>query len=125
MSGKEMRTRKTKTPSVRDKLSEQFLKALEEDFRLHGAKVLAEMREAAPERYAELAGKVITSAADPPDPNDLAGAETMHELALRMVRQIGFEAPDEASIHEAHAAVDSFVAALEVIRDRRQGGEFN
>jgi hypothetical protein len=46
-----MKQRKTETgkPTLRERLSQKFLEALEADFQLHGISVLEKMRETHPE----------------------------------------------------------------------------
>ena len=116
-------TRKPKStqPNARERLSKSFLEALGADFQAHGADVIGKMRETHPERYAELAGKLIMTIEQPPD--GFENANTMQDLAVQLLKMAGC---DEGSItdtmvEQATKAYDSFVAKLEAIRDAAQG----
>jgi hypothetical protein len=54
--------KKTGEPSLREKLSQSFLEALTADFAINGPAVIEKMRATHPERYAELAAKMIMTA---------------------------------------------------------------
>jgi hypothetical protein len=114
-----MKTRKPKTsePSLRDKLSRNFLEALEADFRAYGVTVLERMRESSPERYCELAGKLIMSAE--PQPDGFEQCNSMEEIGLKLLKSVGVdeEAATDDMIEAAIVANDKFIARLEAIRD--------
>jgi hypothetical protein len=112
--------RKTKSgePSLREKLSQKFLEALQEDFEVYGKSVLEKMRESHPERYAELAAKMIM-AAEPPERKDGFGSDTsMEAVGRRLLQSIGVIEPTDSQIEQAIAANDEFIGQLEAIRDR-------
>jgi hypothetical protein len=98
---------KPNEPSLRERLSQKFLEALEADFKIYRANVLERMRETHPERYAELAGKLIMTSEPRPD-----GFEA----------EVGLDAPTDDQIAEAIKANDRLIVQLEAIRDKAQGG---
>src|SRR5262249_18905643 len=63
LRGPRMKARKPKTnePSPRDKLAAGFLKAFESDFEAHGVDVIERLREKHPDRYADLAARLIAT----------------------------------------------------------------
>jgi hypothetical protein len=115
-----MKPRKTKTgePSLRDRLSASFLRAFESDFEVHGVNVIEQMRQKAPEKYAELAARLIAVAEEPPSAGDFSKCETMQDIGRKLLEQIGLSDPDDDAIAEAVQLNDGFVSALEAIRDR-------
>jgi hypothetical protein len=117
--------RKTKSgePSLREKLSQRFLEALEEDFQVYGVTVLQKMRESHPERYAELAAKMIMSSEPKQDPKGIAGAKSMEEVGRILLQQVGLPDPTDEQIEQALEANSVFLAQLEEIKDRAQFGE--
>jgi hypothetical protein len=114
---------KSGEPSLRERLSQKFLEALQEDFELYGKTVLEKMRESHPERYAELAAKMIMTAEPQQNPTGIGGANSMHDVGARLLQSIGMVEPDDAAIAAAIEANDAFLAALEAIRDRAPFGE--
>jgi hypothetical protein len=110
-----MKPRKPKSgePSLREKLSQKFLEALEADFQLHGLTVLEKMRESSPERYAELAAKMIMSAEPQSEQKGFAGANSMQDVGRRLLQSVGIVEPDNAAIEAAIAANDRFIEQLE------------
>lgn len=112
-----MRPRKNKgiEPSLRDKLSESFLRAFQSDFAAHGNEVIEKMRATHPERYAELAGKLIMAVDQKPDMGPFGKVESLHELGVELMRQVGEVAPREDQIEAAILANDNFIARLNEI----------
>jgi hypothetical protein len=109
--------RKTKPsePSLRTKLSQSFLETLEEDFRLYGKAVIEEMRQKDPTRYAELAGKLIMATEPPVNAISFKEAESLHEIAVRLLQSFGVREPDEDSIQQAMEANTAFIDRLTAI----------
>src|SRR5262249_10396010 len=105
-------------PSLRERLSQSFLEALEADFRLHGKGILEQMRQTHPERYAELAGKLIISA-EPLAKNDFASANSMEEIGIRLLEAIGISRDliTPNMIEQAIAAQSQFNEKLEQIAE--------
>jgi hypothetical protein len=85
-----MKARKAKG-SLRERLSQKFLEALEADFKVHGAIALEKMRESHPERYAELAGKLIMTTAEPDGPMDFSKCNTMEDIGLKLLQSTGLQ----------------------------------
>jgi hypothetical protein len=52
---------KAAEPSLRDQLSENFLSALQSDFAANGAEVIQQLRLKSPEKYAEIAARLIAA----------------------------------------------------------------
>jgi hypothetical protein len=119
----QMKPRKQKSgePSLRERLSQKFLEALEADFQLHGTTILERMRESHPERYAELAAKLIMTAEPKQEPQGLAAASSMHDVGQRLLQSIGCVEPTEEQIQAAIVANDEFIAQLEAIRAKAEG----
>jgi len=104
---------KAAEPSLRDKLSKNFLEALEADFREYGKDVIEQMRTRDPTRYAELAGKMIMAVE--PREQSLENARNMHEVAIALLKSVGFVEPDDNSIEQAIKANDAFINRLQAI----------
>jgi hypothetical protein len=115
-----MKPRKTKSaePSLRERLSKKFLEALEVDFQLHGATILERMRESHPERYAELAAKMIMTAEPPEQKDGFASDSSMEAIGRRLLKSIGLIEPTDEEVTAAIAANDEFIAKLEQICER-------
>src|SRR5262245_43286220 len=116
--------------SARDQLALKFLAALETDFALHGAGVIAKMRESHPERYAELAGKLILSAEPPKNTADINNAQSSEDIARSLLDSVDAD-PDKITPDMIAATIkanDAFVNTLESIarpaarREKGYGG---
>jgi hypothetical protein len=114
---------KSGEPSLRERLSQKFLEALEADFQLHGPTILERMRESHPERYAELAAKLIMSSEPQQNAKGLAAANSMEEVGRILLQQVGLPEPTAEEIEQAIQANDLFLEQLEAIKDRAQFGE--
>jgi hypothetical protein len=100
-------------PSLRDKLSHNFLEAFESDFRTNGLDVIQKLREKSPEKYAEIAARVI-AAVEPREPS-IENARNMYEVAAALLKSVGFTDPDDNSIEQAIKANDAFIDRLQNI----------
>src|SRR5262249_4510746 len=124
---KAMKPKKPKAsePSLRDKLSQAFLEALEADFREYGKSVIETMRQKDPTRYAELAGKLILTAEQPPAGIDFKSARSMEEIGKKLMQSVGMDeriiSPE--MVQAAIEANNAFIAQLEAIRDRHEHTE--
>jgi hypothetical protein len=109
-------------PSLRDKLSQGFLKALEEDFRLYGTGIIEKMRKSDPSRYIELCGKLVMTV-EQPDPDSFASARSMEELGRKLLKSVGTDENmmTDDMVEAAITANDHFIERLEQIRDAGQG----
>jgi hypothetical protein len=112
-----MKSRMTKNaePSLRGKLSEHFLSALQADFEINGAEVIAQLRLKSPEKYAEIAARLIASTE--PSANKRAEPTTVREIGVEMLMQVGCNEYDitDDMIEQALAANDRLVAELQTI----------
>ena len=89
-----MKTRKPKSgPSLRDKLSERFVLALESDFETHQDEVIKSLREKHIDRYADLIVRLIATREPESKPEGFAADKTMHEVGKRLLQSIGCEEP--------------------------------
>src|SRR5262245_39720581 len=105
---------KQSEPSLRDKLSQSFLKAFENDFADNGVAVIEALREKSPEQYAEIAARLI--AATEPQQEGFKG-KTKEEIGRRLLISAGcdeFEITDEM-IQDAIKANDVFVGRVDEI----------
>jgi hypothetical protein len=68
------------TPNLVDKLGDALLTAFQADFEVHGAKVVEQLREKFPEKYAELAAKLIAGAEQPASPGDFSRCRSVEEI---------------------------------------------
>lgn len=109
--------RKTQLGSPRAKLTADLLAAIQQDFALYGKGAIERLRAEKPDKYAELAAKFVLAESDPPNPNSLRDAQSMHDIGERLLRSIGVSEPTAKQVTEAIAANDVFVATLEKIRD--------
>src|SRR5262245_1819757 len=109
-----MKPRKPKNePSLRDKLSANFMKAFEEDFSANGVGVIEQLREKHPDKYAELAAKLIASASPPV--SVFAEAKSMDDIAHGLLKQVGIDNPSERQLEAALKLHDKFIQELEMI----------
>jgi hypothetical protein len=115
--------RKTKSePSLRDKLSAAYLEAFQKDFEANGVAVIEALRLKSPEKYSEIAARLI-AATEPLEKLDKNLGNSMKEIGCRLLQGVGLIEPSDEQIEEAIAANDVFVATLEAIRDRAPFGE--
>jgi len=110
-----MRTKKPKAaePSLRDKLSQNFLRAFEADFASYGAEVIEKLRESHPDRYAEVAVKLIASAQPPAGLFDKA--QSFEDIGAGLLKSVGLSDPTPEQIEAAITENDRFVTALQLI----------
>jgi hypothetical protein len=112
-----MKPRKSKSsgPSLRSRLSADYLKAFQSDFEENGPAVIAELRQKSPEKYAEIASRLIAQAEPPSD--DFDKAQSMRDLGIGLLKQVGMaeENITEQMIEAAIEAQDELVRKLELI----------
>ena len=113
-----MARRNNGEPTIRTKLSDSFVAALESDWQQNGSEVIKQLRESHVERYTELVGRIIVAeqnrAAAQPDtlmPTD------SHGIAVKLLEDIGLTEPDDDACQRALVAYDSLISTLEQIRD--------
>src|SRR5262245_6204581 len=107
------RKSKANEPSLRDRLSENFLRDFEADFAANGKAVIEQLREKYPDRYAAIATQLIASAEPPSGVFDKA--QSMADIGRGLLAQVGLTDPSETQIQMAIAANDRFVGELEQI----------
>jgi hypothetical protein len=118
LKSKRGQKQKTKEPSLRDKLSANWLSAFEADVAENAVQVVQLLRQKSPEKYAEVASKLIT--ATEPKPEGFASANSMQEIGRLLLKSIGLDDPTDEQIEAAVAANNDFIVQLEVIRDAAQ-----
>src|SRR5262249_35044033 len=91
-----------------------FLRDFEADFAENGAAVIAELRTKSPEKYAEIASRLI-AATEPPNPNDLSQAKSLFEVARMLLQGVGLHDPSDQQIEAAMAANNRLMCELEQI----------
>jgi hypothetical protein len=108
-----------KAPNLRDKLSQAFLSAFDADFQEHGVDVIQQLRAKDPVRYAELAGRLITAAQDPANPNDYSTCQSEEEIVRKLLLQVGMteEQLTPQALEQAGTANAEFIARLLVISE--------
>jgi hypothetical protein len=70
---------------------------------------------------AEVRGIVVKNVNLNTNAIDYAQAQSMHDIGRKLLQSVGFASPDDVSISAAIEANDTFIAALEAIRDSAQG----
>ena len=108
-----------KPASLRDRLSLAFLSAFDNDFQEHGVEVIAQLRTKDPVRYSELAGRLITAAQDPADPNNFSSCGSELDIARKLLLQVGMSeaAITDSALQLAAEANSELVARLLVISE--------
>jgi hypothetical protein len=108
-----------KAPNLRDKLSQAFLSAFDADFQEHGVDVIQQLRAKDPVRYAELAGRLITAAQDPANPNDYSNCQSEEEIVRRLLLQVGMTEDQltPQALEQAGTANAEFIARLLTIAE--------
>ena len=85
------------------------------DFSTYGVSVIEKLRERPPEKYAELAGKLVMTTEPPGEGFD--SAQTMQEIGLKLLKSVGCPegAATDEMIEQAVEANDEFIARLSAI----------
>jgi len=117
------RTRKIQTsePSLADRLTSQFIEALEKDWAEHGASVIEAVREKAPAKYAELIARLA-----PAEPHitsgqgDFRDCQSQSDIAINLLKQVGL--PDGAATPSMiEQAVEAQLLLLETLERIAKG----
>jgi hypothetical protein len=103
-------------PNLRDKLSENFLRFFTSDFEDNGIAAIEALRQKSPEKYSEIAARLIT--ATEPKPDGFNECQSMEDLGRKLLQSIGLNDPTEDQIEAAVEANNALIASLEAIRDR-------
>jgi hypothetical protein len=112
-----MKKPKANEPNLRDKLSGDVLKAFADDFSANGVSVIEKLREKSPEKYVELAAKLIAAAEALPDPSDFASAKSIEDVGRKLLVAVGvneYDATDDM-IEQALKAHKILIKRLEEI----------
>jgi DUF438 domain-containing protein len=98
-------------PNLIDKLGDAFVKAFEADFQTHGVSVIEQLREKFPERYAELAVKIIAAAEQPAVPGDYSRCKSVEDIGRLLLQQVNVpeEVMDEEMVARAIEANEAFI----------------
>jgi hypothetical protein len=120
-----MKPRKAKPtePLLIDELN-QPLRDIVNDIKAHGLDALQTVREKSPEKYLELATKLLPLVAQlNPAQSELAECKSVGDLGVQLLKSVGLteDQMDGDLIAEAVAANDAFIQRLEEIRDKSQG----
>jgi len=112
---------KANKPSLRDKLSANFLAAFESDFEKNGVAATEQLRLKSPEKYSEIAARLI--AATEPKAESYADCKSMPDVTRKLLKSVGCDEAlvSDEMIEAALAANDAFIARLQAIRDAAQG----
>lgn len=112
-----MKPRKPKAtePSLRDRLSANFLAAFQADFEANGVAVIEQLRLKSPEKYAELGAKLIAAAEPPTEGVDFSKAKSMQDIGRGLLKQVGLDDPTDAQIEAAIVANDNLIDTLTTI----------
>ena len=104
-------------PTLIDKLGDAFVKAFEADFQLHGVEVIEQLRQKAPEKYAEIATKLIAAAETPPSPGDYSRCKNVEDIGRMLLMQVDVleEHITEEMIARAVSANEDFIMRLKQI----------
>ena len=109
-----MRKSKPKSTPL-DRLSANFLAALDQDFQAHGIEAIQKLREESPAKYSEVASRLILSS-EPTEESDIGKAKTREELACMLLKSAGLEGkPSKRQLAAAAKANDQFTKRLERI----------
>ena len=109
-----MRKSKPKSSPL-DRLSANFLAALDQDFQEHGIEAIQKLREESPAKYSEVASRLIMST-EPADPLDMSKVQSREDIARLSLKSVGLEGePTKRQIAAALKANNQFTARLERI----------
>src|SRR5262249_54769010 len=98
-----------------DRLSANFLAALDQDFQEHGIEAIQKLRQDSPAKYSEIASRLILST-EPAHPLNVKEAKTKDELARMILKSVGLEGePTKRQIAAAVKANEAFTSRLERI----------
>ena len=105
--------------SPRNRLSQDLLRDLADDYAANGLAAIQEMRQKSPERYIETACKAIASAEEPDNENSFNSCQNMDDVGRKLLKTVGVDEPTVEQVALAVEANNAFVSRLEEIA---QGG---
>jgi hypothetical protein len=112
-------------PSLRDKLSANFLRAIADDFAANGVAAIEKLRERSPEKYCEISARLIAAIEPKPDGAGIETANSAREIAERCLQAVGCTEPTEEQIQAAIRQSDLYIAQLELIKSKAMGEEIH
>jgi hypothetical protein len=119
-----MKPRKTKAtePSLRDKLSAAFLEAFQADFEENGKAVIEALRNKSPDKYTEIAARLIAATEPQSQPTGFASCDSMEDIGVRLLESVGAprDTITEAMVQAAINANDAFLERLAQIAQDAQ-----
>jgi hypothetical protein len=116
------KARKASTASGNDprqKLTGDFVTALQADWQLHGPDIIEALRTQNPVKYAEIVSRLAVSEPMPP-PDDYSQCQTQLDIGRKLLGQVGVpeDAMTDSMIEQAAEANVAFVDRLELIAGR-------
>jgi hypothetical protein len=119
-----MKPRKPKTsePSLRDKLSAAFLEAFQSDFEANGVAAIEQLRNKSPDKYTEIAARLIAATEPQSQPTGFASCDSMEDIGVRLLESVGAprDTITEAMVQAAINANDAFLERLAQIAQDAQ-----
>lgn len=119
-----MKPRKPKTsePSLRDKLSAAFLEAFQSDFEANGVAAIEQLRNKSPDKYTEIAARLIAATEPQSQPTGFASGDSMEDIGVRLLESVGAprDTITEAMVQAAINANDAFLERLAQIAQDAQ-----
>ena len=116
------RTRRSSSDgTIRTRLSDSFIEALEADWQANKTDVIKTLREKDVARYSELIGKLIVSEENAPVVSDSSAPKDSRDIANLLLRDVGLDAPSDDDRQRALEAYDTLITQLEQIRNEAVG----
>ncbi len=112
-------TRKASTANGNDprqKLTGDFVTALQADWQQHGQEIIEALRTQSPVKYAEIVSRLAVPEAAPA-PDDFSQCQTQLDIGKKLLAQVGVaeDAMTDSMIEQAAEANEAFVDRLEMI----------
>ena len=116
------RTRKASKASGNDprqKLTGDFVTALQADWQMHGQEIIEALRTQSPVKYAEIVSRLAVPEATPA-PDDYSQCLTQLDIGRKLLLQVGVpeDAMTDSMIEQAAEANVAFLDRLELIAGR-------
>ena len=113
------RTRKASKANGNDprqKLTGDFVTALQADWQLHGQDIIESLRTQNPVKYAEIVARLAVPEAAPA-PDDFSQCQSQLDIGKKLLVQVGVpeDAMTDSMIEQAAEANEAFVDRLEMI----------
>jgi hypothetical protein len=104
---------------LRQRLTADFVAALQADWVEHGREVIQKIRQDNPVKYGELIARLVPMDANLPADDDLSQAQSMEDIGRALLKQIGVHEAGitDGMIQAAIEAHDDFTAELQRIGD--------